>query len=323
MTEINESSGQRDRSPAYPNVTLGAAIERLIEFDAYFKRSAARPEKVGEAWGIKGKAYVDRTAAALRYFGLLEYQNTGPARQVVVSEEGRKFLRAQQEETKRDVIKTAALRPKQIAKFWELWGRDRPADAACIDELVFKNGFSDNGARDFLKVYDETIIFAQLSNSDIIPLGRDECGAEEDGADQGGPKIQDRPTKDPKAPFTPKETSKEKGILMEGERELTTGLLSKDASFRLIVNGVVGVIEIERLIRKLQLDKEILADQDDAVTVHQFRVWDSARGEYVTQPVKSPADRIARIGGEIVPQTGEAVKRSELNSDGRYNPRGN
>jgi hypothetical protein len=52
---------------------------------------------------------------------------------------------------------------------------------------------------------------------------------------------------------------------MEGERELTTGLLSKDASFRLIVNGPVGVREIERLIRKLELDKEILADEAEEV----------------------------------------------------------
>ena len=49
---------------------------------------------------------------------------------------------------------------------------------------------------------------------------------------------------------------------------LTLGLsgaciLAKDASFRLIVSGVIGVKEIERLIKKLQLDKEILADQDD------------------------------------------------------------
>lgn len=50
---------------------------------------------------------------------------------------------------------------------------------------------------------------------------------------------------------------------MAGERELTTGLLAKDASFRLIVTGQVGVKEIERLIKKLEFDKEILADQDD------------------------------------------------------------
>ena len=50
--------------------------------------------------------------------------------------------------------------------------------------------------------------------------------------------------------------------VMEGERELTTGMLSKTVSFRLIVNGEIGVKEIERLIAKLQLDKEILADND-------------------------------------------------------------
>jgi hypothetical protein len=57
---------------------------------------------------------------------------------------------------------------------------------------------------------------------------------------------------------------KGKIMIMAGERELTTGLLAKDASFRLIVTGNVGVKEIERLIKKLELDKEILADQDDA-----------------------------------------------------------
>jgi hypothetical protein len=51
--------------------------------------------------------------------------------------------------------------------------------------------------------------------------------------------------------------------IMAGERELTTGLLAKDASFRLIVTGNIGVKEIERLIKKLELDKEILAEQDE------------------------------------------------------------
>ena len=42
-----------------------------------------------------------------------------------------------------------------------------------------------------------------------------------------------------------------------------TSALAKDASFRLIVKGRVGVREIERLIRKLELDKEILADEGE------------------------------------------------------------
>lgn len=51
---------------------------------------------------------------------------------------------------------------------------------------------------------------------------------------------------------------------MAGERELTTGMLAKEASFRLIVTGNIGVKEIERLIQKLEIDKEILADLDDS-----------------------------------------------------------
>ena len=50
---------------------------------------------------------------------------------------------------------------------------------------------------------------------------------------------------------------------MAVERELTTGLLAKDASFRLIVTGKIGAKEIERLIAKLELDKEILAEPDE------------------------------------------------------------
>ena len=179
---MNESvempTQQRDRSPAFPVVSLETAFQRLVEFDAHFKRTAARPEKIGEAWGVKTKGYVDRITAALRYFGLLEYQGSGNDRGVVVSEDGRKFLRAQQEEIKREVIKTAALRPKQIAKFWQSWGFDRPADAACLDELAMKDGFSDAGARDFLKVYDATISYARLSNSDKV---LDSLSDDEDG----------------------------------------------------------------------------------------------------------------------------------------------
>lgn len=169
MTDAIDSAGSRDRSPAYPNIPLQAALERLVEFHNHFKRSPGRAETIGSAWGIKGKAYVDRTTAALRYFGLLDYRGVGNDRQIVVSEDGLKYLRAQQEETKQEVIKSAALRPKQIAKFWAIWGPDRPAKKACLDELMFTHGFSSKGASEFLRIYDDTIRFAGLANSDKLP----------------------------------------------------------------------------------------------------------------------------------------------------------
>jgi len=238
---------QRDRSPAFPVVSLETALQRLAEFEAHFKRTPARPDKVGDAWNIKTKAYADRIAAALRYFGLLEYQGTGKDRNVVISEEGRKYLRTQQDEKKRELAKIAALRPKQIAIYWKDWGNDRPADAACLDALI-DNGFSEAGARDFLKVYDATISFAGLSESD-----KHLAEAGEEGSDYAEDEDEGTGVRPPKGKIK----------IMAGERELTTGLLSRDASFRLIVNGQIGVKEIERLIKKLELDKEILAEHGD------------------------------------------------------------
>ena len=39
-------------------------------------------------------------------------------------------------------------------------------------------------------------------------------------------------------------------------------MLSKSASYRVVVSGQVGVANIERLMKKLEMDKEILADPD-------------------------------------------------------------
>ncbi|MCS3453562.1 MULTISPECIES: hypothetical protein [Bradyrhizobium] len=52
-------------------------------------------------------------------------------------------------------------------------------------------------------------------------------------------------------------------MLMAGERELTTGLLAKDASFCLLVTDRSASRKSNGLIKKLELDKEILAEQDE------------------------------------------------------------
>lgn len=252
--EENGPTSQRDRSPSYPNIPIGVALERLVAFEDHFKRSPARSGSVGGAWGIKANAYAGRTVAALKYYGLLENEQSENGRQIVISEEGRKYLRAQQDHIKQEVIRNAALRPLQIAKFWNIWGEERPADPVCLDDLILKYGFSDKGADNFLKVYDSTIAFAELSKSDS--MDSDDIEREDDTGPQD---VVDNPGDKVPPPF--REEHKEK--LQMGERELTTGLLSKEAGFRLIVTGKIGAKEIERLIAKLELDKEILAESDD------------------------------------------------------------
>lgn len=155
-----QSKVKRDRSPSYPSIPLGTAIERLVTLDEHFKRHPAPLNKIGLAWGMKpASSQASSTVAALKSFGLVEYQGTGADLKAILSDEGRTYLRAQQDSIKRDVLSRLALKPKAILKYYEEWGATRPIDEVCLDELVLKGGFSRAGAENFLKVYDATIAY--------------------------------------------------------------------------------------------------------------------------------------------------------------------
>lgn len=258
MADDPTPAKSKERSPSFPFIPLEAAVLRMASFDAKFGRHGAPANKVGLAWDMKEtSSQADQTLAALRSFGLVVYKGNGPGREVTLSEEGRNYLRAQQDSVKEQILKVCALRPKIMRQFWAMWGPDRPIDPVALDTLILQHNFSENGARSFLRVYDATVSFAKLSTGDK-PSVTDPDGEEEPpppAGNKGGSPAHGNP---PPAPG-----AEAKVKIMPGERELTTGLLSKDANFRLIVSGPVGVKEIERLIAKLNLDKEILAEPDE------------------------------------------------------------
>jgi hypothetical protein len=136
-------------------------------------------------------------------------------------------------------------------------GVDRPPDPIAIDDLTLHNGFSERGAPLFLKIYDATIAFVGLAHPDKVPPDSAEVIDDGNGSMAEEDELPGQQSEKKLPPPAKKVT------VMESERELTTGLLSKDASFRLIVSGPIGVREIERLIKKLELDKEILADEGE------------------------------------------------------------
>jgi hypothetical protein len=160
---------KRERSPSFPFIALPAAIKRLVEFEEYFKRHPAPAKHSGKAWGMKGwTSQAQQTLAALKSFGLVDYQGAGENLQAALSEDGRIYLRAQQDSIKREVLKRAALKPKNIAKYFATWGADRPPSEVCLDQLVLKDSFNEAGAKLFLHVYDTTIAYAGLGDSDKV-----------------------------------------------------------------------------------------------------------------------------------------------------------
>jgi addiction module HigA family antidote len=77
-------------------------------------------------------------------------------------------------------------------------------------------------------------------------------------------------------------------------------------------------LDVARLERGRDVIEEVRPRM--RITVYNFKVWDQIRGEHVITPMKSPADRIEQIGGEILSETAEDVDPSALDKHGRYNP---
>ncbi len=245
----------RERSPSFPFIPIRVAVDRLIAFEQYFRRHPTPTNKAGLAWDMrKTSSQADQTLAAMRSYGFIGYEGTRASRVAKLTDEGRKFIRTQQDSVKKQILRQCALRPKIIRKYWATWGADRPHDAVALDQL-YDAGFSDVGAVKFLKIYDDTIAYAGLTDSDKIDIeNEDQSDVEDEENDYAKDAV-----RNPPPPL-----KNRKGMELEmSERELTTGLLSKDSGFRLIVHGKIGPKEIERLIAKLRLDKEILADSED------------------------------------------------------------
>jgi hypothetical protein len=246
MTDAPNSKGQRDRSPAYPSIPLGAAIERLISFEAYFKRHPAPLDKMGLAWNVAAKgSQADQIASALKQFGFIESEGVKGARQAVLSDDGRTYLRANQDAIKQEILRRAALRPKSIATMWNLWGADRPPDPVALDTLTMKHDFSDRGAPLFLKVYDATIDYAGLSGSDKVQANDGEWGAE-DQSGEAEAEIQPKSglilSKTP-----PAAASQGKVKVMDGERVAFTEEGQPGQYLKLIASGDVDDSMLEAL----------------------------------------------------------------------------
>lgn len=239
----------RHRSPAYPSIPLRKALERVKQFYTPQREHPAPITAALDLWDFKAKSSGGlQTISALKQFGLMGELESASQRQVQLTELALRIIRDERDPSpdREALIKRAALSPKIYAEMWTKWGPGFSADATMRFFLVQERKFNEASIGDLIADYKDTVTFAKLTESDKS-LSADGEETPDDGI---------KPPSDPKPP--PLKGTK----LMDGERELTTGLLSKTASFRLIVSGAVGEKEIERLIAKLQLDKEILADPE-------------------------------------------------------------
>lgn len=231
----------RTRSPNYPYVGLPAAIERVRKL--YDKEHQNRMSRtvVAQHLGFGGLNGIAMSViSALSKYGLLaniddDLQVSNDALTILVD--------PADSEERTQALRRSALKPDLFSEVHKHFGGQIPSDINLLAYLQ-KHGFTANAAALAAKSFRETMQL--ISGQVALPRGNNGKPLEGNGM-----------------PPEPQRESSKPSKTAANERELTTGLLSKNASFRLLVSGDVGVKEIERLIAKLQLDKEILAEPDD------------------------------------------------------------
>jgi hypothetical protein len=263
--QAQSPKGTKDRSPSFPFIPLKTAIERLEAFDKKFGRHPVPASKAAIAWDMKEKSSQgDQTLAALKSYGLIKYDGMGAARHASLTDTGRNYLRAQQESIKKDILKSAALSPKIMRKFWAVWSADRPPDEVALDKLILENGFSEGGARNFLKVYDDTISYAGLSDSDKVDLEQE--GSDDDEGEAPGETA--KPVI-PAKPINPAASVPQGKVkLMDGERIVFTEESNPQNYLKLIASGDVDGTMLEALEDYVKRQKKRLGIAETKEAAH-------------------------------------------------------
>lgn len=155
-----------NRSPPFPFIALDRALQRMHELMEYSKGHPIRVQSAVQAWGYNPKSSGGtQTIGALKGFGLIDDSGSGDERRVFLSELGKRLSRSPPAEVKISLLREAALKPKLIAEYWDVWGANRPPDNDCRWELVDTRGFTEDAAAKFLSVYDATLAFANVGHS--------------------------------------------------------------------------------------------------------------------------------------------------------------
>ena len=167
--DASKEQAKRDRSPSFPYISLAKALERIQTLFEKAKRHEVRVADVAKDWGLAAKSSsTDRNVAALLAYGLIDDSGSGDAKKIKISETGWRILDDKRPGVREKLLAEAALKPRIIADYAQHWKDGRPDEAHSLSQLKFEGGFTDEGARMFLRVFDETIRFTAATPSDKV-----------------------------------------------------------------------------------------------------------------------------------------------------------
>ena len=252
-----------DRSPNFPALSLGDAVDAIKRVHAAEGRSKAPRLSIVKPLGytsINGRSL--GVLAALKAYGLIE----GRGDEQRISQEGFILANAPPDSAEyREALLASFRAPSAFQRFTD---EDEGASPDTLKWKLQKSGFQADSAERLVRIYRES---RELVNATTGAYETNGSGDETPDETPPMHPVFDEMMSGAFGP--PKRGERSKAAPPSGvatmelgmgvhERVLQSGMLSKTASYRVVVSGLVGVAEIDRLLRKIEMDKEILADSD-------------------------------------------------------------
>jgi hypothetical protein len=173
LTPAPKSTLKRSgRSPGYPGIDLGVALQRAREIWEAFRHHPTPVDSIYEVWGYnKGSGAGNITFAALRKFGLLVQEGSGAAREGRLTDLALDIIRDEQPQSaeRDEAIQKAAMLPPIHREIWEHYEGELPTDARLQLFLERQRSFTPSGAHDFIGQFRKTLAFAGITEADIFP----------------------------------------------------------------------------------------------------------------------------------------------------------
>jgi len=230
------------RSPNYPAISLGDAIERTRRVYDAEKRTPASADTILTHLGYKpgaGPGY--RVLSALRHYGLLE-EHSGRDR---LSDTAFHILTLSDTSPDRQTaVRDAAMRPTLFRQVFDHYKGEVPSDLNLRDYLIKSHSFNPDSVANFIRAFRETLEFAKLE-----PQAHNEVV---ESAKMEGFEMPDATIRPATAPST------------ANEQELFRSKLSPETTVRVLISGPAGPKEIDKLIRLLTLQKEVMQEDGSA-----------------------------------------------------------
>lgn len=247
-------AASKSRGPKYPSIGLEEAISTLHPvFEAESRNKMSR-EVLAMHLGYAGLNGASTSKiGALRHFALIE----GRGDELTVSEIAvTLMMKGENDPDYRSALKNAFLSPSLYKQLFDTY-TTTPSQKN-VEFTLVRLGVQKKNAQSAANDFIESGRFSGAWGDEQCTPMPDESALDEPVATNGVDEME--VTAPTETPTVKTQAHGDAQIVETGFEEKSGGLLSKTTEFKLYIKGPLGPSELKRLIRKVEIDIEILMD---------------------------------------------------------------